>query len=217
MRAVIVSCAGLAVIAGLVVAAAAVDAGGDVYFGASTQPIYGQEGRVFISLVAPAGGDPIGRLCVPITADPFQVAHAQLTEMPDNGDPCGPATPQLFAEPGDYRFSGGVYLPGEAIAVRYFYFDEFIDGPFGVGWTSMQLSAFPGDTDCFLNVDVVDALNNLRYLASLSPAADCIGSGDIDCDGDVDSVDALGILRHVAVLPPLPVPSGCPPIGPITG
>jgi hypothetical protein len=133
--------------------------------------------------------------------------------MPKDGNPCGPPTPQLFTEPGDYLFSGGVYIPGHETAVRYVAFEDHMDGPFGVRWGSGQLSAFPGDTDCLSSVDVVDALNGLRFVASLPPPAVCIDSGDVDCDGDIDSVDALGILRHVAALPPLAVPVGCLPIG----
>ncbi len=70
-----------------------------------------------------------------------------------------------------------------------------------------------GDIDCDEDVDSVDALWVLRYVASLQPYADCIDDGDVDCDQGIDSVDALGILRHVAHLPPLPVSSGCPEIG----
>ena len=65
--------------------------------------------------------------------------------------------------------------------------------------------------DCDGDVDAVDALAILRFVAGLPPLiqtepCDDIGSaggafGDVDCDGDVDAVDALKVLRHVASLP----------------
>ena len=77
-----------------------------------------------------------------------------------------------------------------------------------------------GDVDCDGDVDSVDALKQLRHVASLSieqePGCPEIGStalfGDVDCDEDVDTVDALFVLRFVAALP-VDVPKGCPPIG----
>ncbi len=84
-----------------------------------------------------------------------------------------------------------------------------------------------GDVDCDGDVDAVDALKVLRYVAGLpvlqtEPCPD-IGStvtvdgvprrwGDVDGDGDVDAVDALKILRHVVGLPVSQEP-GTPPIG----
>ncbi len=68
-----------------------------------------------------------------------------------------------------------------------------------------------GDVDCVGDVDAVDALKILRYVAglSVSQTQPCpeIGSevasllGDVDCDDDVDAIDSLKILRHVAALP----------------
>jgi hypothetical protein len=82
---------------------------------------------------------------------------------------------------------------------------------------------FPkGDVDCDGNVNSVDALKELRHVASLpvSQNDNCvpIGSesnsifGDMDCNDKVDSVDALRILRFVAALS-TGVPQGCAPIG----
>jgi hypothetical protein len=80
-----------------------------------------------------------------------------------------------------------------------------------------------GDVDCDEDVDSVDALKALRYVAGLSvnqtPPCPAIGSevnskfGDVDCNNGVDSVDALRVLRYVALLPNN-LPQGCPPIGP---
>ena len=68
-----------------------------------------------------------------------------------------------------------------------------------------------GDIDCDGDVDSVDSLKTLRFVAGLpfgqtEPCPD-VGSevasifGDIDCDDDVDSVDSLKLLRFVAGLP----------------
>jgi hypothetical protein len=85
-----------------------------------------------------------------------------------------------------------------------------------------------GDNDCDDDVDSVDSLKNLRFVAALpvlqekgcpgfGAEVDVVGAsphlwGDVDCDEDIDSVDALKILRHVASLPVLR-PKGCPDIG----
>ena len=83
-----------------------------------------------------------------------------------------------------------------------------------------------GDVDCDGDVDTVDALAILRYVAGLPPLLQnepCpdVGSdigggdifGDVGCDGVVDSVDGLRALRHTAGLPPLSAPVGCPVVG----
>ncbi len=76
--------------------------------------------------------------------------------------------------------------------------------------------------DCDGDVDSVDALKVLRFVASLpvqqEPGCPLIGSdfaslfGDVDCSGGVTSVDALKILRFVASLP-VQQAHGCPVIG----
>lgn len=70
-----------------------------------------------------------------------------------------------------------------------------------------------GDVDCDDDVDAIDVLKMLGFLAGLPFAQQpgCPGIalplsapslfGDIDCDGDVDAVDALQILRFLAGLP----------------
>lgn len=69
-----------------------------------------------------------------------------------------------------------------------------------------------GDVDCDGDVDAVDALKILQFVAVLpfaqEPGCPQIGEpfsdqlfGDVDCDGDVDAVDALKILQFVAGLP----------------
>jgi hypothetical protein len=65
--------------------------------------------------------------------------------------------------------------------------------------------------DCNGDVDAVDSLKLLRYVAGLpvvqnEPCTD-IGEefaslwGDVDCGGGVSSVDALKVLRYIASLP----------------
>lgn len=79
-----------------------------------------------------------------------------------------------------------------------------------------------GDNQCDSDVDAVDALQGLRFVAGLPTVqeAGCplIGSdfasifGDVDCDDDVDAVDSLRILQFIASIP-VSLPAGCPPIG----
>ena len=79
-----------------------------------------------------------------------------------------------------------------------------------------------GDVDCDGDVDSVDSLKLLWWVAGLpfgqtDPCPD-VGSdvaslfGDVDCDDDVDSVDSLKILRFVAGLP-FGQTEPCPDIG----
>lgn len=87
-----------------------------------------------------------------------------------------------------------------------------------------------GDNQCDEDLDPVDSLGTLRFVASLSPVDQTepcaeIGDdvdvqdasihpwGDTDCDDDVDTVDALAILRVVAGLVPLLQTEPCPDIG----
>ncbi len=65
-----------------------------------------------------------------------------------------------------------------------------------------------GDANCDGQVDAVDALALLRWVAGLEPRAPCLEQADANCDGALDAVDALDVLRHVAGLPVL-APSGC--------
>jgi hypothetical protein len=78
-----------------------------------------------------------------------------------------------------------------------------------------------GNVDCDGDVDAVDALKVLRYVAGLtvSQTLPCPGIGqgapvfgDVDCNGGVNAVDALRILRHVAKLENN-LPPECPEIG----
>jgi hypothetical protein len=88
-----------------------------------------------------------------------------------------------------------------------------------------------GDVQCDGDIDPVDALMDLRFVAALQTTqvqpCPAIGGeasrgpvagagsatwGDMDCDDDVDSVDALFILRHVAELP-VDLPAFCAAIG----
>lgn len=97
-----------------------------------------------------------------------------------------------------------------------------------------------GDWNCDGEVDLVDALAGLRFVAALGllpqvppcftfgmpvvfPAGNGLPEGpvfgDSDCSGEVDLVDSLAILRHVAALPvpPPPIAPGCPAIGQLFG
>lgn len=77
---------------------------------------------------------------------------------------------------------------------------------------------FQGDVDCDQDVDAVDALFDLKWIAAIEPFGDCTEeAGDTDCSGDIESLDALHILRHLAALPSL-VQGDCTPVGdPLNG
>lgn len=68
-----------------------------------------------------------------------------------------------------------------------------------------------GDVDCDYDVDAVDALGLLRYVAQLSEPG-CIDKGYTNCDGFINSVDALFVLRYVAGIS-AGGGAGCPIIG----
>ena len=85
-----------------------------------------------------------------------------------------------------------------------------------------------GDNDCDGDVDSVDALQGLRFIAglevfqtgpchALGSSVDIDGSeamfGDWDCDGDVDLVDQQAILRFVAGMSPIAQTEPCFDVG----
>ncbi len=69
-----------------------------------------------------------------------------------------------------------------------------------------------GDVDCDGQIDAVDALLVLRFVAALGPFATCIQAGEVNCDAALDAVDALHILRFVAGLS-VSLREGCAPMG----
>ena len=58
----------------------------------------------------------------------------------------------------------------------------------------------------------MDALGIIRFLALLTPVADCISKGYVNCDGVLNQIDALAILRYAGGVP-LNLPAGCGGIG----
>ena len=58
----------------------------------------------------------------------------------------------------------------------------------------------------------MDALGIIRFLALVTPVADCISKGYVNCDGVLDPADALVILRYAGGVP-LGLPAGCGGIG----
>jgi TolB protein len=75
-----------------------------------------------------------------------------------------------------------------------------------------RLPSVAGDSDCDGEVDSVDALHDLRYVAAIGQPAACIVVGNVSCLDGLTSVDSLFILRYVAQLP-VNLPSGCRDIG----
>ncbi len=69
-----------------------------------------------------------------------------------------------------------------------------------------------GDVNCSQTVDAMDALGIIRFLALVTPVADCISKGYVNCDGVLDPADALVILRYAGGVP-LGLPAGCGGIG----
>lgn len=69
-----------------------------------------------------------------------------------------------------------------------------------------------GDTDCDLDVDAVDALNILKFVAAIGQTPFCLGYGYTDCNGKLEATDALIVLKYVAGLP-FEVAPGCLQIG----
>jgi CSLREA domain-containing protein len=97
-----------------------------------------------------------------------------------------------------------------------------LDGD-GDGFGDACDSGAPGDIDCSIAVNSVDALKILRHSAGLpvSQAEPCVNvgtmlvsgwkRGDANCSGGVNSVDSLLILRVNSALP-VSLPAGCPSI-----
>lgn len=91
--------------------------------------------------------------------------------------------------------------------------------------TPVQPAVKHGDIDCDGDVDAVDMLGILIYIAGLDPLQQTepcpdVGTeyqgnmfGDTLCDGNVDSIDALAVGRSIAGLSPIASEPGCPSIG----
>lgn len=91
--------------------------------------------------------------------------------------------------------------------------------------TPVQPAVKHGDIDCDGDVDAVDMLGILIYIAGLDPLQQTepcpdVGTlyqdnlfGDALCDGNVDSIDALAVGRSIAGLSPIASEPGCPSIG----
>lgn len=205
----------LSIVAVFVLGLTASASNGPNTFGFGADPIVGQKDNILVVTLSPQGGGaPIARGCVPIVEDPYMVPFTITTDMPGDGNPCGPPTPETILPPGSYRNVAAVYQPGSQEALRMISFNLEITNGLGIQYQSYHLSAFPGDTDCDLDADAVDALQVLRSVAALPVTAGCIASGDVNCDNRRTAVDALGILRSVALLPPISAPPGCLPVGP---
>jgi hypothetical protein len=112
--------------------------------------------------------------------------------------------------------------PWDACGVNH----KYNDPNWGFGGCEGLTTAVPptkrADLDCDNDIDSVDALRDLRFVAGLDPgipggcpppgvfALQRSGfAGDIDCDNDADALDALRVLRFVAALP-LGLETWCP-------
>jgi hypothetical protein len=158
-------------------------------------------------------GVPPTGACVFLDSDSYSLAPTVLTDEPGEGGPCHDPTPETVLPAGTYTVSAGIYTPGSQTPEKQVQAEVVVDGDVAVVLAGSALSAgLLGDVDCSQQVDSIDALYALRFVAHLEPFAVCIGLGDVDCNAVIESVDALGILRHVALLPALPVEPGCPDI-----
>lgn len=91
--------------------------------------------------------------------------------------------------------------------------------------TPAPIAVLWGDADCDGDIDAVDMLVVLAFIAGLEPLDQeepCpnVGEnfndgpyGDFLCDGDVDTIDVLAVGRFIAGLPPIASEPGCPDIG----
>jgi hypothetical protein len=208
----------------------------------------GEDGTVdFASWIAMSVGEelpaPAGALAAPAAAQGGLTAiRFRFSDATDNfllgdgpGDLNGPPPFQISTDNGTLTTESG-----EGEAVGGFLDDGFLnaslvpedigeanidaDGPCGLAaglGLEVEQGVAHGDVDCDGDVDSVDALKLLQYLAGLdpqqtppcTPIGDAFGDGifgDVDCDGDVDSVDALKVLQHIAGLP-ANLPPGCGP------
>lgn len=155
----------------------------------------------------------VGQDCsVEPTTPPATTAPATATPTPSptpSGSP-GTATPSPTPSP----TASGSPGPGTPTPT-----------PSGSVTPAPSATPFPypkGDNQCDNDVDAVDALQDLRYVAGFDtvqePGCPNIGDefaspfGDMDCDDDVDAVDALKILQHVAGFD-TNLPGGCSEIG----
>ncbi len=186
-----------------------VDAAGPGKITVSSSAISGQNGKALVIGVNMQGVPPTGA-CVLLDSDSYSLAPTVLTDQPDQGGPCHDPTPETVLPAGTYTVSAGIYMPGSQTPEKQVQADVVVDGDATLVLPGSALSAgLMGNADCSAQVDSIDALYVLRFVAHLEPFAQCIGLGDVDCNA---VMDALGILRHVALLSPLPVQPGCPDI-----
>ena len=118
-----------------------------------------------------------------VTPTPTQTPAPSLSPTPSLATP-GPPTPSPTPKP-----------PSSSV-------------PPGLTPTPAQNQAPQGDVDHDMDVDTVDALRILRYVATLPGGR----PGDVNCDGKTGSDDALLIIRFVAGLPVITA-AGCPRLG----
>ncbi len=150
----------------------------------SSSAITGQEGKALLTFAAPAaGGAPLARACAIITSASFTLPPTAMTDLPAGQDPCGETTPETVFAPGSYTVVAGVYTGGSQtpdiqtetpVEVTDADVNVVIDG----SALSVPLTTW-GDVDCDEDIDAVDALRVLRYVAELplAPVPGCPAIG----------------------------------------
>lgn len=179
----------------------------------------GSEGFVFVLPGLPGFGSTHS-----VLINEYNDSSIAAYELDDNGDPI-PDTRRTFLT-GISGPDGAAFDPasGDLIISD---FDN--DRVYRVSGFPAPPSYAKGDNNCDGNVNALDALAGLQFVAGLEPnqqegcpelgqVTNAVSSGigpqvfgDIDCDDDVDAVDSLLILRFVAALP-VDLPEECPPI-----
>ncbi len=133
----------------------------------SSTEISGQSGKLLIVFVDSPGGA-AGRLCVPITSDPFVLPPTVLTEIPGDENPCGDPTDTVVFPAGDYTLTAGIYVGGSETPEAQAQVPIAVNGNVGLQLDIAALSALPfGDMNCDGIVDGLDALAILRFTGDL--------------------------------------------------
>ena len=190
--------------------------------------------EVTFSVMSPSG-DTLAFCCdvyslFPAASDFAEVAQGNAVERTEDISRL-----YSFSEVGEYQVCGRYENPWSGPLTFDVGLGDFVEVDVGATLANIEsdcvaltivIDVAQGDVTCDGNVNAVDALMGLRYVAGLGvtqkPGCFEIGSevaslfGDVDCDDGVDAVDALKVLKFVAALP-FTQTEPCPDIGTTLG